>query len=100
MISGVIYMMDKDYYFKTHSKSILVGLICAVLLGPIGLIYSSVREGILLSLILIPLGILFTPMLIVSWVVAVCLAPFGVIDHNNKLRSEIALITSVGKNVR
>lgn len=73
-------------YYKLHKKSQIVGLILTLLLGPLGLMFSNVIAGVVLLII----GILGAPTIIIPaicWGLSVLLSFWFIHSHNSKTKA-------------
>ena len=84
-------MNDKvDAYIKAHSKSQGASFILTLLLGPLGLFYSSPIAALILCVIAIATAAsIVGPVL--CWILAILLGASGVSKHNEKVRSAAEL---------
>lgn len=79
-----------DMYVKTHSKSHVVSGILTVVLGPIGLFYSSWVAALILTVIAIAsFQTIFIP--IACWILAIGIGVWAVSKHNKKVMAVAAL---------
>ncbi|ANO57497.1 hypothetical protein [Vibrio phage vB_VhaS-tm] len=79
--------------FNTKSK--MVGFLLALILGPLGYMYSSFQGGIILTAV----AILGSPTIIVPvicWLLAIIMAPSSVGKHNRNV--EITMNLLGGRN--
>jgi ABC-type phosphate/phosphonate transport system permease subunit len=79
-----------DKYIETHSKSQGLGFVLTLLLGPLGLFYSSWVAALILCVIAIAsaasiIGPIF------CWILAIIIGFFAVSKHNEKVKAAAAL---------
>ncbi|MFK8066809.1 MAG: hypothetical protein AB8D52_01025 [Gammaproteobacteria bacterium] len=76
-----------DKYVETHSKSQGLGFILTLLLGPLGLFYSSWVAALILCVIAIASAAsIIGP--IICWILAMIIGFFAVSKHKNKMGSD------------
>lgn len=81
-----------DAYVEANKKSPILALGLAILLGPIGYLYTSVLSGAIA--ILLTIATVGIPHLtIVIWLACVVAAPFETASVNKKLRIKAELMT-------
>ncbi len=79
-----------DNYVKTHSKSTGLGFVLTLLLGPLGLFYSSWVAALILSVIAITSALtVIGP--IICWILSIIINFFAVSKHNEKVKAAAAL---------
>lgn len=77
-------------YIETHSKSQILGFILTLLLGPLGLFYSSWVAALILSVIAISSAVsIIGPVL--CWLLAILISFFAVSKHNDKVKAAAEL---------
>jgi uncharacterized membrane protein YvbJ len=80
-----------ESYIETESKSRIVSFILTVLLGPLGLLYSSVVWGLVLTVIaIISYATLIVPAAI--WVIAILAGDSATYNHNQKIKKQAKFI--------
>ncbi len=81
-------------YQQLNLKSTSKGFWLAVLLGPLGLMYSRPVLG-LVMLLIVALSWATVILPVVMWICAVLMAPWGVIKHNQKIRLNAQIVKQV-----
>lgn len=77
-------------YIETHSKSQGLGFALALILGPLGLFYSSWVAALILSVIAIASATsIIGP--IICWILAILISFAAVSKHNEKVKAAAAL---------
>jgi len=84
-----------DNYIKAHSKSQMASFFLTLLLGPLGLFYSSWVSALILCVIAIA-GAATIVVPLICWVLAILIGGMGVTQHNEKVRASAALAGSAG----
>lgn len=80
-------------YINVHSKSQMIGFILTLLLGPLGLFYSSWIAALILCVITISLAsTIIIPLII--WVLAILISFDTVSRHNEKVKATAGLYYS------
>ena len=71
-------------YISTHSKSQLAGFLLTLLLGPLGLFYSSWVAALILCVIAFSsAATVIGP--VICWVLSILISFFAVSSHNDKV---------------
>jgi len=84
--------MDKTYLQLRLFKSVPIGLLLTVFLGPIGLLYASLRGGITMVLIGIVIFSYPYPFPIILWWLLSCIwCVYSIEKHNKKLASGLSV---------
>ena len=77
-------------YIDTHSKSQVLGFVLTLLLGPLGLLYSSWVAALILCVIAIASAAsIIGP--IICWMLAILIGFLTVSKHNEKIKAAAAL---------
>lgn len=72
-------------------KSQVASFVCTLLLGPIGLLYSSIVGGVILSAIaILTAGTIIGPIL--CWPISILAGVLSVRSHNKNVETTIALL--------
>ncbi len=87
--------MKVEAYIETHKKRHTDSIILTIFFGPLGVMYSSIGGGILLTLaalllswtIIVPVGI---------WIASPLVGASCVADHNRKLRAKAEMFSGGG----
>lgn len=79
-----------DKYIETHSKSQGLGFILTLLLGPLGLFYSSWVAALILCVIAIASAASIVGP-IICWILAIIIGFASVSKHNEKVKATAAL---------
>lgn len=87
--------MKTEAYINTHKKSHFDSAALTIFFGPLGVMYSHMGGGILLTIaalllswtIIVPVGI---------WIASPLVGASCVADHNRKLRAKAEMIASGG----
>jgi hypothetical protein len=77
-------MDSTPFYYSKMFKSVPLGLLLSVFLGPIGLLYASLRGGIIMILIGIVLISALYPFPIMLWWLACAIWSVAAIEKHNK----------------
>lgn len=79
-----------QHYINTHSKSQALGFVLTLLLGPLGLFYSSWVAALILCVIAIASAAsIIGP--IACWILAILISFATVSKHNEKVKAAAAL---------
>lgn len=87
-----------ENYVRTHSKSQGISFILTLLIGPIGLFYSSWVAALILCVIAIA-GAATIIVPILCWIAAIVAGAVTVSSHNDKVRAT-ATLTAAGQGNR
>lgn len=80
-------------YVSAHSKSQMAGFILTLLLGPLGLFYSSWVAALILCVIAIASAAsIIGP--VICWLLAILISFFSVSKHNEKIKTAANLAQS------
>lgn len=82
-----------DAYVKAEQKSVTVAIVLAVLLGPIGYLYTSLIGGFFMIVVVVVVVIAgLAPLAALAWIACAIGAPFGIAEYNRKVRAKAELI--------
>lgn len=75
-----------ETYISTHSKSQLAGFLLTLILGPLGLFYSSWVAALILCIIaIVSAASIIGP--VICWVLAILISFATVSSHNEKVKA-------------
>lgn len=75
-----------EAYIRTHSKSQIAGFLLTLILGPLGLFYSSWVAALILCVIaIVSAASIIGP--IICWLLAILISFGAVSSHNEKVRA-------------
>ena len=79
-----------ENYIKTHSKSQGLGFVLTLLLGSLGLFYSSWVAALILCVVaIVSAATIIGP--IICWILAILIGFSAVSKHNEKIKAAAAL---------
>ena len=87
---GASKLHEKEY-IKLESKSRLVSLILTTLFGPLGLMYSSLKWGLVLAIVAV-IGAATFVITIAIWIISIIVGDSATYRHNQRVIARSKLI--------
>lgn len=73
-------------YIDANRKSPVTAVICTVIYGPLGCIYTDPKSAVIALLVAVALGLVYWPLVGLVWVGCIIAAPFQVRVYNAKIQ--------------